>query len=158
VSRKKSGNEYEVGFGKPPKNTQFQKGVSGNPSGRPKKPADFDDQLLREGRLKVSIVENGQRVRTTKHDLVWKQLLHQALKGDHRAMRLYFSYHQQAAGRAAEKAKVVEDLTTKEMTKLTDEQIQWMLNESQTKEKRNRMNEDIQAAESKKKRSKAGGR
>ncbi|HJW73133.1 MAG TPA: DUF5681 domain-containing protein [Geothrix sp.] len=25
---------YEVGFGRPPKNTQFQKGVSGNPLGR----------------------------------------------------------------------------------------------------------------------------
>lgn len=27
---------YEVGFGKPPKHTRFQKGKSGNPSGRPK--------------------------------------------------------------------------------------------------------------------------
>ena len=27
---------YKVGYGKPPKQTQFKKGVSGNPSGRPK--------------------------------------------------------------------------------------------------------------------------
>ena len=27
---------YEVGYGKPPKHSQFQKGKSGNPKGRPK--------------------------------------------------------------------------------------------------------------------------
>ncbi|MBL4544643.1 MAG: hypothetical protein JKP95_01895 [Oceanicaulis sp.] len=29
-------SEYEVGYGKPPKATQFKKGQSGNPRGRPK--------------------------------------------------------------------------------------------------------------------------
>jgi hypothetical protein len=27
---------YEVGYGKPPQSTQFKKGKSGNPKGRPK--------------------------------------------------------------------------------------------------------------------------
>ena len=31
-----SSKDYEVGYGKPPKNTQFQPGQSGNPKGRPK--------------------------------------------------------------------------------------------------------------------------
>jgi hypothetical protein len=31
VSEKKTLGSYEVGYGKPPKNAQFQKGVSGNP-------------------------------------------------------------------------------------------------------------------------------
>ncbi len=30
--------EYEVGYGKPPQHTQFKKGQSGNPRGRPRKP------------------------------------------------------------------------------------------------------------------------
>ena len=30
-------NQYEVGYGKPPKSGQFKKGVSGNPRGRKKK-------------------------------------------------------------------------------------------------------------------------
>src|SRR5262245_4838454 len=29
-------DEYKVGYGKPPKDTQFRKGQSGNPKGRPK--------------------------------------------------------------------------------------------------------------------------
>jgi len=39
----KSAEAYEVGYGKPPKATRFQKGKSGNPSGRPKKPAQSID-------------------------------------------------------------------------------------------------------------------
>lgn len=30
--------DYEVGYGKPPKDTRFKKGRSGNPAGRKKKP------------------------------------------------------------------------------------------------------------------------
>jgi Family of unknown function (DUF5681) len=36
--------DYEVGYGKPPKTSQFKKGESGNPSGRPKKPTDSDSE------------------------------------------------------------------------------------------------------------------
>jgi hypothetical protein len=31
-----SDDDYEVGYGKPPENTKFKKGQSGNPKGRPK--------------------------------------------------------------------------------------------------------------------------
>jgi hypothetical protein len=31
-------DEYQVGYGKPPRHTRFKKGRSGNPSGRPRKP------------------------------------------------------------------------------------------------------------------------
>jgi hypothetical protein len=40
-------DSYEVGYGKPPKQTRFQKGTSGNPSGRPKKALAFGDAVLR---------------------------------------------------------------------------------------------------------------
>ena len=32
------GEGYDVGYGKPPKQTRFAKGQSGNPRGRPRKP------------------------------------------------------------------------------------------------------------------------
>ena len=40
--------DYEVGYGKPPKSGQFKKGISGNPPGRPKKPSDFASELKKE--------------------------------------------------------------------------------------------------------------
>jgi hypothetical protein len=44
--REKRSNSYEVGYGKPPKDTQFKKGSSGNPKGRPRKTLDFHLELL----------------------------------------------------------------------------------------------------------------
>lgn len=41
-------DDYEVGYKKPPKNTRFRKGHSGNPAGRPKKqPAHPDENSLK---------------------------------------------------------------------------------------------------------------
>ena len=63
MSENNTSDSYEVGFGKPPRNTQFKKGVSGNPKGRPKKPLDFDHELLRESKT----LRHPQRKRTTTH-------------------------------------------------------------------------------------------
>ncbi len=94
-------DSYEVGYGKPPRNTQFIKGVSGNPKGRPQKPLDFDDELLRESRTSVTINENGRRRSISKHAVVVKQLMNQAAKGNMPAARTYLDHHVRASEKAA---------------------------------------------------------
>jgi len=101
VSKKKKLDSYDVGYGKPPKNTQFQKGISGNPRGRPKKSLDFDHELIRESKSFMTINENGQRKRISKHEVVVKQLMKQAMTGSAQAQRIYFGVHQQAIERVA---------------------------------------------------------
>jgi hypothetical protein len=96
MSKKNTSDSYEVGYGKPPRNTQFKKGVSGNPKGRPKKALDFDHELIRESKSFI-----GRRKRISKHEVVIKQLMKQAMTGSTQAVRIYFGLHQQAPERVA---------------------------------------------------------
>jgi len=78
---------YDVGFGKPPKPSQFRKGFSGNPKGRPKGRRNLAAVLERTLREKVVINENGVRRTITKLEAAVKQLVNQAASGDLGAMR-----------------------------------------------------------------------
>jgi hypothetical protein len=124
-------SDYEVGYGRPPMNTQFRRGVSGNPKGRPKKPVDFGGQLLREARLPVVINDNGRPTRVSKHDVALRQLIHKAMKGDVNAMRLFFRYYhlasEQASLLAAQQAKDAENMKRKNFKELSTEQLEWLV-------------------------------
>ena len=50
---------YEVGYGKPPRETRFKAGTSGNPNGRPKGSRNLAAIVINESRKKVRI--NGSR-------------------------------------------------------------------------------------------------
>ena len=78
---------YAVGFGKPPKPSQFRKGFSGNPNGRPKGSRNLATVLERTLKEKVIINENGVRRTVTKLEAAVKQLVNQAASGDLGAMR-----------------------------------------------------------------------
>jgi len=78
---------YDVGFGKPPKPSQFRKGFSGNPKGRPKGRRNLATVLARTLQERVVINENGVRRTVTKLEAAVKQLVNRAASGDLGAMR-----------------------------------------------------------------------
>jgi hypothetical protein len=129
-------DSYEVGYGKPPRNTQFTKGVSGNPKGRPKKTLDFDHALLRESRVSVTINENGQRRHISKHELVIRQMIHKAIGGNISAARTYFDRHQIASEKTAllEATQAREAERRSDFRNLTDEELDQLIFEEQKKE------------------------
>jgi hypothetical protein len=125
MSKKKAPDSYEVGYGKPPRNTQFRKGVSGNPKGRPKKALDFDLELIRESESFMTINENGRQKRISKHEVVIKQLIKQAMTGSTQALRIYLALHQQAHEKAAlmKAAQSSDPRNHDDLDRLTDEEL-----------------------------------
>ncbi len=76
--------QYEVGYGKPPKETQFKKGQSGNPSGRKKKPIpkSLHEAIVLELADIVTIKENGKAVKMSKYELLAKAIINDAIKSE----------------------------------------------------------------------------
>jgi hypothetical protein len=75
-----------VGYGRPPKHTQFAKGKSGNPKGRPKGSKNFSTLLHDELNVKIPITENGKRRKITKQEAMVKQLANKGAAGDLKAI------------------------------------------------------------------------
>jgi len=85
---KKATRSYAVGYGKPPRNTRFQKGQSGNPRGRPKSSKTAQASLMKALAEQVEVTDKGRTRRISKHDLSMLQLVNKAAKGDQRAIEL----------------------------------------------------------------------
>ena len=78
---------YDIGYGKPPRASRFQMGVSGNPNGRPKGSRNLATIALKESRQQIRV--NGPRgVRSiTKLEAAVMQLANKSAQGDLRATR-----------------------------------------------------------------------
>ena len=76
----------KIGYRKPPANSRFRPGQSGNPKGRPKGSLNVATVLMKTLREKVAINENGKRKKITKLEAYLKQLVNKAASGDLRAI------------------------------------------------------------------------
>ena len=88
--KKKDGN-YEIGYGKPPRKTQFQKGKSGNPRGRPRGSRNSSTLMKKALSDKVAVRENGRTRTISKLQAIITQTVNKAATGDHRAREFLFS-------------------------------------------------------------------
>lgn len=76
---------YKVGYGQPPLEHRFKKGRSGNPKGRPKGSKNIKTMLENLLTARQTIRENGRKTSVQHIEIVLKQLLAKALKGDLKA-------------------------------------------------------------------------
>lgn len=88
----KTPKSYDVGYGRPPKHTQFKPGTSGNPKGRPNGAPPVEDLLLREARKLVTVKIGGKVEKISKIEALVRQLFRLALEGDLQAARMVMSY------------------------------------------------------------------
>lgn len=100
-------DDYEVGYGKPPKHTQFAKGASGNPAGRPKGSKNLATHINEAVHKKVRVnTENGVR-HIPRIEAALTQLFNLALGGKNRqAIRDVIQLAQLAEQSAEHEAQV----------------------------------------------------
>jgi Family of unknown function (DUF5681) len=80
---------YDVGYKRPPLDSRFTKGKSGNPRGRPKKKIQSaDDFLNRELDRKINVTVGTRTKRISKRDAILMTVVQRALKGDLPAIKL----------------------------------------------------------------------
>ncbi len=106
----------EVGYGKPPVKNRFQKGRSGNPSGRPKKkPASetsVADTIRQELDAKMVVQVNGGKVHLTVREIIAKNVINKAIRGDVTATRMVLNLD---SANSNERSKAEADLRDYEL-------------------------------------------
>ncbi|MBL4590375.1 MAG: hypothetical protein JKY96_00295 [Phycisphaerales bacterium] len=80
--------DHAVGYRKPPKESQWKPGQSGNPKGRPKKIKDFYKLIDIELDETIRINDGGEIRLMPKRQIIVKALVNDALQGDARARKL----------------------------------------------------------------------
>lgn len=78
-------DDYKVGYKRPPVNSRFKPGQSGNPKGRPKGTANLRTDLREELSETIRVREGERDLRVSKQRAMLKALVAKALKGDARA-------------------------------------------------------------------------
>jgi hypothetical protein len=84
-------SDYAIGYGRPPKETRFQPGKSGNPSGRRKGSRTVRAILTDIIEQKIPVTENGKTRRMPALEVTLRRLVNDAMRGETNAMKLLLS-------------------------------------------------------------------
>ncbi len=101
-------DDHEIGYKKPPRHSQFKKGRSGNPKGRPKGTRNFKTDVHDVLSEPVTVRVNGRPTRLSSQTAALKQLQAGAVKGERHSRDRFLDYaerySQDEAGEDAERA------------------------------------------------------
>ena len=104
--------DYEVGYGKPPRDTRFKPGRSGNPRGRSNGSKNLSTLLSEALNEPVIVIENGRRRKVAKRQAIITQLVNRSAKADLKATQIVLAMLQDIERRmdpgSAETAAVTE--------------------------------------------------
>jgi hypothetical protein len=81
-------SDHAVGYGRPPKASQFKPGQSGNPKGRPKGSRSIGAILTKTVGKTVAVTENGETRLIPTLEVTIRRLANDAMRGDRGAMKL----------------------------------------------------------------------
>jgi hypothetical protein len=95
-------DDYKVGYGRPPRETQWKKGQSGNPRRKPARTESMVDMVDRLLLSQVKLTLNGEVRNVTALEAIVCQLQLKEMSGNPRASRILLRYRA-FASRHAEK-------------------------------------------------------
>ncbi|TIP29595.1 MAG: hypothetical protein E5X67_06010 [Mesorhizobium sp.] len=85
TARRKKPADYPIGYGKPPAETRFRKGMSGNPKGRPKGKKNMNT-IIRDTLFgPIQIQQHGKTTTVTAFEAILLKMRNNALSGDFRS-------------------------------------------------------------------------
>ena len=83
-------SDKPVGYRNPPKHTQFKKGQSGNPKGRPKGSTNLRELANKLLSKPVTVTRNGKATKVPVIEVIMTKLISMAANGDHKATKTLF--------------------------------------------------------------------
>jgi hypothetical protein len=102
-----SQKDYEVGYKRPPKETRWKKGQSGNPARRyPARSISAVEMIDRLLLRPIEIVEKGETKKVTALEVIVLQLWRQELAGDRRALGVRLKYEEIARENAEQGVEI----------------------------------------------------